>query len=247
VSETLNAAWWGGLAAAALLLGAGIAMTVRLPGRLLGLVLAFGAGVLMSTVAYELVEDALRAELGSPLVALGFAGGAVVFFGGSVVLAGRSRPGMARSTDPGEAQAGGAQIVLGAVLDGIPESVVLGASLVGGAGISVPVLVAVLISNVPEGIGASADMLAAGRSKGSVVRIWLVVVAASAAASALGYALLRDAPPELVASVETFAAGAIIAMLAESMIPEAYQEGGRAVGLATALGFAVSALLSFTR
>ena len=138
------------------------------------------------------------------------------------------------------------QIVLGAVLDGIPESVVLGASLVGGAGVSVPMLVAVLISNVPEGIGASADLLAAGRSRWWVARIWLVVVIASAIAAGLGYTLLRDAPAELVASVETFAAGAIIAMLAESMIPEAYEQGGRAVGLVTAFGFAVSALLSFT-
>jgi ZIP family zinc transporter len=243
--EMLSAAWWGGIAAAALLLGAGIAMRVRLPGRLLGLVLAFGAGVLMSTVAYELVEDALRADLGSPLLALGFAAGAVVFFAGSVALAGRP----ARGGGPAGADAedtGGTQIVLGAVLDGIPESVVLGASLVGGAGISIPVLAAVLISNVPEGIGASADMLAAGRSRWSVVRIWLVVVAASAAAAGLGYALLRDAPAELVASAQTFAAGAIIAMLAESMIPEAYQHGGRAVGLATAFGFAVAALLSFS-
>ncbi len=245
--ELVNAAAWGGIAAAALLLGAAIAMFVRLPARLLGLVLAFGAGVLMSTVAYELVEEALRAELGSPLVALGFASGAVVFFAGSVAIAGRrgARGGRSPSTEGGR-RPGGLQIVLGAVLDGIPESVVLGASLVGGMGISVPVLVAVLISNVPEGIGASADMLAAGRSRRSVTRLWLVVVAASAVAAALGYALLRGAPPEFVATAQTFAAGAIIAMLAESMIPEAYQEGGRAVGLATALGFAVSALLSLS-
>jgi len=107
-------------------------------------------------------------------------------------------------------------------------------------------MVAVLISNVPEGIGASADLLAAGRSRWWVSRIWLVVVVASAVAAGLGYALLRDAPMELVATAETFAAGAIIAMLAESMIPEAYEQGGRAVGLVTAFGFAVSALLSFS-
>jgi ZIP family zinc transporter len=246
--DIANAAAWGGIAAAALLAGAAIAMLVRLPDRLLGLVLAFGAGVLMSAVAYELVEDALRVELGSPLVALGFASGAVVFYGGSVLLAGRRGT---RDAQPpagaGDGQGGGLQIVLGAVLDGIPESVVLGASLVGGAGISVPVLAAVLISNVPEGIGASADMLAAGRSRWAVIRIWLVVVAASALAAGAGYALLRDSSPELVATAQTFAAGALIAMLAESMIPEAYEQGGRAVGLATAFGFAVSALLSFTR
>jgi ZIP family zinc transporter len=243
--DILSAAMWGAIAAGALLLGACIAMFVRLPDRLLGLVMAFGAGVLMSAVAYELVEDALSAHLDSPLVALGFASGAVVFFVGSVVLAGRrGGDGRAAAGDEGGA-AGGLQIVLGAVLDGIPESVVLGASLVGGAGVSVPMLAAVLISNIPEGIGASADLLAAGRSRWSVARLWLIVVGASAIAAALGYALLRDAPMELVATAQTFAAGAIIAMLAESMIPEAYKEGGRAVGLATALGFAVSALLSF--
>lgn len=236
MAETAIATAWGGIAAAALLLGALIAMLVRIPARALGLVLAFGAGVLMSTVAYELVEDALRQDLGSPIVALGFTAGAVVFYGGSVLLSRRGG---------GEGSGGGLQIVLGAVLDGIPESVVLGASLVGGAGISIPVLVAVLVSNVPEGIGASADMRAAGRSSGSIVRIWLVVVVASAIAAGVGYALLRDAPPEIVATAQTFAAGAIIAMLAESMVPEAYDQGGRAVGLATAFGFAVSALLSF--
>jgi|SRR5689334_17157024 ZIP family zinc transporter len=240
--EIANAAAWGGIAAAALLAGAAIAMLFRFPARLLGLVLAFGAGVLMSAVAYELVEDALQADLGSPLVAIGFAAGALVFYIGSVALAG---PRAGRG-DAGSDGSGGLQIVLGAVLDGIPESVVLGASLVGGGGVSVPVLVAVLISNIPEGIGASADMLAAGRSRASVARIWLVVVIASAIAAGLGYALLRDAPPELVATAQTFAAGAIIAMLAESMIPEAYEQGGRAVGLATAFGFAVSALISFS-
>lgn len=246
--EVASAALWGGIAAAALLLGAAIAMVARLPDRLLGLVLGFGAGVLMSTVAYELVEDALRAQLGSPLVAIGFAGGAVAFYAGSVWLARHGRPRSAGdgSQAPADGQGKGLQIVLGSVLDGIPESVVLGASLVGGAGISVPVLVAVLVSNVPEGIGASADMRAAGRPVRSIMGIWLVVVAASAVAAALGYALLRDAPPEAVAATQTFAAGAIIAMLAESMIPDAYEQGGRAVGLATALGFAVAALLSFT-
>lgn len=242
--EIASAAAWGAIAAGALLVGAAIAMLVRLPDRLLGLVLAFGAGVLMSTVAYELIEDALSAGLDSPLLALGFASGALVFFVGSVVLAGREGDD-AGITGRGTGT-GGLQIVLGAVLDGIPESVVLGASLVAGGGISVPVLVAVLISNVPEGIGASADLLGEGRSRWAVTRLWLIVVVASAIAAGLGYAVLRDAPAESVATAQTFAAGAIIAMLAESMIPEAYQQGGRAVGLATALGFALSALVSFS-
>jgi ZIP family zinc transporter len=245
MAEIATAGAWGGIAAAALLLGALIAMVMHPPDRVLGLVLSFGAGALMSAVAYELVGEALGARLGSPLVALGFASGAVVFFAGSVLIAGRHR-GTGSGADPGDdTQTSGLQIVLGAVLDGIPESVVLGASLVAGGGISVPVLVAVLVSNVPEGIAASADLRAGGRPVRSIMSIWLVVVVASIVAAALGYALLADAPPEFVAAAQTFAAGAIIAMLAESMVPEAYERGGRVVGLATAFGFAVSALLSF--
>lgn len=245
MAEIATAGAWGGIAAAALLLGALVALVAHPSDRVLGLVLAFGAGALMSAVAYELVGEALGARLGSPLVALGFASGAVVFFAGSVLIAGRHRAALSGADPRDDTQTSGLQIVLGAVLDGIPESVVLGASLVAGGGVSVPVLVAVLVSNVPEGIAASADLRAGGRTVRSIVSIWAVVVAASTVAAALGYALLADAPPEFVAAAQTFAAGAIIAMLAESMIPEAYDRGGRVVGLATALGFAVSALLSF--
>ncbi len=245
MAEIAAAGAWGGIAAAALLLGALIAMRMRPPDRVLGLVLSFGAGALMSAVAYELVGEALGARLGSPLVALGFASGAIVFFAGSVLIAGRHRGGGSGTDHRDDEQTSGLQIVLGAVLDGIPESVVLGASLVAGGGISVPVLVAVLVSNVPEGIAASADLRAGGRPVRSIVSLWLVVIVASAVAAALGYALLADAPPELVAATQTVAAGAIIAMLAESMIPEAYERGGRVVGLATAFGFGVSAALSF--
>jgi ZIP family zinc transporter len=230
----LEATAWGAIAAASLLLGAFIALATTVSDRTLGLVLAFGAGVLMSAVAYELVEESLG--YGSPLPAAGFAAGALTFFGGSELLARRSGARGERSQ--------GMAIALGAVLDGIPESVVLGLSLVSGS-ISVPILAAVLISNVPEGIGASADMRADGKPASSILRLWLTVVVASGLASGLGYLLLQTAPAEVVASVQMFAAGAIIAMLAESMIPEAYQKGDRIVGLATAFGFAVSALLSY--
>jgi ZIP family zinc transporter len=229
----IEATAWGAIAASSLLLGAVIALVREVQERVLGLVLAFGAGVLMSAVAFELVEDAFG--LGSPLVALGFAAGALTFFIGSEIL---SRQAGAR----GERSEGMA-IVLGAVLDGIPESLVLGLSLLKG-GISVPMLVAVLISNIPEGIGASADLRADGRSAPSILRLWTTVVVASGMAAGLGFVAFENAPPEWVGAVQTFAAGAIIAMLAESMIPEAYEKGGRAVGLATAFGFALSALLS---
>jgi ZIP family zinc transporter len=136
--------------------------------------------------------------------------------------------------------------VLGAVLDGIPESVVLGVSFIGGGAVSVPMLLAVFISNVPEALAASADFERGGISRQRILTLWLLVVLVSGFAAGFGYAVFSQLPLRWISTVEMFAGGAILAMLAESMIPEAYEKGGRAVGLATALGFAVSAILSLT-
>jgi ZIP family zinc transporter len=244
----LEAGLWGFVGASSLLVGAAIAFLVPVSHRVQGLVLAFGAGVLFGAVAYELVEDAVEASVTGYDVGFGFAAGSLVFFGGSVVLErmqtrGDRRPG--RLASRRDARSAGLAIVLGAVLDGIPESVVLGLSLLGGTGVTVPVLVAVFLSNVPEALGATEDLEAGGMSRPRILGLWALVVAASALASALGFVLLGGAPLSLLVAIQAFAAGAILTMLAESMIPEAYEKGGRLVGLATALGFALAAGLSF--
>jgi len=137
--------------------------------------------------------------------------------------------------------------VLGAVLDGIPESIVIGASLLTGGSVSVAVIVAVFLSNVPESLSASADLVSAGWAKGKVLLMWTVVVGASALAAGLGYALLEGASGSWTATIQAFAAGAILTMLADEMIPEGYERAGhrKLVGVATALGFGLAALLSF--
>jgi len=232
----LEAAFWGFIAASSLIAGAVVAFMVRIPDQVLGLILAFGSGVLMSTVAFELVSDSLGDAPRVGLYGLALGAGALTFYLGSVVLARR---------DGGErgSRNQGSTIVLGTILDGIPESVVLGLSLIAGP-VSIPVLVAVFISNVPEALGASADLMAARMRRTRILALWILVALASAAASALGFVLLSGAPKEAVIMVQLYAGGAILAMLSESMAPEAYQKGGRAVGLATALGFAVAATLS---
>ena len=139
----------------------------------------------------------------------------------------------------------GLALVLGAVLDGIPESVVLGLSLLGGQGVGIAVLAAVFISNIPEGLSASADLAAAGLKRPRILGLWVLVVVVSALAAAFGFGVLGKMGPHVVVLLDSFAAGAILAMLAESMIPEAYEQGGRAVGLATTFGFAIAAALSF--
>ena len=234
----LEATFWGLLGASSLIAGALIAFYVRISSRNLGLIMAFGAGVLMSAVAYELVAEALHEGPFAPEYVVAFAGGAIVFFLGSTALDRQASQQSASSQQ-------GAAIVLGAILDGIPESVVLGVSLIGGGLVSVPMLLAVFISNVPESLGASADLIDGGRSRRNVLRLWIAVAVASGIAAGFGYVALNGAPEAWISGVQMFAGGAIIAMLAESMVPEASAKGGRAVGLLTALGFAASAILSF--
>jgi zinc transporter, ZIP family len=241
----VEAGLWGLAAASSLVLGAVVAFVARVPDRVQGLILAFGAGILFGAVAYELVEDAVETSMTGLDVAVGFAAGALVFFAGSVAIDWLSAEvggiGLASRRDP---RSGGLATVLGAVLDGIPESIVLGLSLVPGAGVAFPVLVAIFLSNVPESLSATEDLLAGGFTRVRVVGLWLLVALASAAAAGIGFALLDTAPLSLTVGMQAFAAGAILAMLAESMIPEAYEIGGRPVGLATALGFAVAAYLA---
>jgi ZIP family zinc transporter len=241
----IEAAFWGGLGASALLVGAVVAFTANVPKYVQGLILAFGAGTLIGAVAYELFAEAVRISIGGIDVAIGFGLGATVFYLGSVGidrLSPEHSEGMASKRDP---RTSGLALVLGAVLDGIPESVVLGLSLLAGQGVSVAVLAAVFISNIPEGLSASEDLADAGLQRMRILGVWALVVVVSALAAAFGFGVLGKMGPHVVVLLDSFAAGAILAMLAESMIPEAYEQGGRAVGLATTFGFAIAAALSF--
>jgi zinc transporter, ZIP family len=244
----IEAAIWGAIGASMLLVGAALAFAFDVPAMLRGLVLAFGAGALFGAVAYELFEEAVQLSVRGLDVAIGFGLGATVFYLGSLAID-RLSPEEPEQTDgiPSmrDPRTSGLALVLGAVLDGVPESIVLGLSLLSGEGIGVAVLVAVFISNLPEGLSASEDLSAGGTSRRSILGLWVVVLFASAFASAIGYGVLGQMGPHVVVLLDSFAAGAILAMLAESMIPEAYAQGGRAVGLATTLGFAIAAALSF--
>lgn len=230
---------WALLSASSLLIGALIAFAVRIADRLLGFILAFGAGVLISAVAYELIEEAVAVTADPWAVGAGFALGALVFFAGDVAIDRR----MEGSTGRGH----GLGIVLGAVLDGIPESVVISISLLTGESASVAVIVAVFLSNVPESISASSDLIRDGWPRSKVLLLWVVVVAASTLAAGLGYVALEGASGSWVAAIQAFAAGAILTMLADEMIPQAFEDTDRnkTVGLALAFGFALSAALSF--
>lgn len=224
----LEAAWWGFVGGFALILGAGIALSVRVPGHVVGAVMAFGAGVLISAATFDLTQDAFDAG-GPDAAAGGLAAGALTFFAVSRAIKGGSA----------------VPIVVGAVLDGIPESAAIGISLLDGHGVSAAVVVAVFISNVPESLSSSAE-LRKSRSRGSILALWGVVALVCTLAAALGYGALSDAGGNLIGFVNAFAAGAIITMLADSMIPEAFDQEKRSLvtGLVVTLGFAFAALLS---
>jgi zinc transporter, ZIP family len=236
-----EAGLWGFGAALALVLGAMVGLTGDVPRRIVALAMAFGAGALISALAYDLTEDAF-AHGGAIAVAGGLAAGALVFFTGDQMLhqKGAVRSG-ARMKQVGT---NGPAIVLGALLDGIPESVVLGTTLLAGVGISVPFLAAVFISNVPEGLSAAADLRKEGHRAAWIIGLWVGVAAVSGLASALGYGLLGEMGSSAVPLIQAFAAGAILTMLADTMIPEAFSEGGDLTGLATVFGFATAFLLS---
>ena len=237
----LEAGLWGFAAASALIVGAFIGLLSRVPRQFVALAMAFGSGALISALAFDLTEDAF-AHGGTLPVAGGLAAGALVFFIGNQLL--HRRGGARRGKKVAKAADNGSAIVLGAMLDGIPESVVLGSTLIAGGSIGLPFLAAVAISNVPEALSAAADLRREGHRPPWIIGLWVAVAVVSGIASALGYALLGGMGAGAIPLIQSFAAGAILTMLSDTMIPEAFADGGDLTGLATVFGFATAFLLT---
>ncbi|GAA3601101.1 ZIP family zinc transporter [Kineosporia mesophila] len=225
------------------MLGAAVAWFLRVPQPVVASVMAFGAGVLISALAFDLVDEA-EATGGLTATVLGFLGGAVVYVAANVALARRGARHRKRSGDqqPSEHEQGGsgAAIAIGALLDGIPESVVLGLSLLSGDGVGVAVLFAIFISNLPEGLSSAAGMKQNGRGARYVFGVWIGIAVLSGLAGLLGVLLLQGASPVLIATITAVAAGAILAMVADTMIPEAFERTHLYTGLIATVGFVLA-------
>ncbi|MGY1622511.1 ZIP family metal transporter [Geodermatophilus sp. SYSU D00965] len=239
----LEAGLWGLLGGGALVLGALVAWFVRVPQTVIASVMAFGSGVLISAVAFDLMAEAAETG-GLPATSVGFVGGALAYLAANEALARRGARHRKRSgtqqPSEDEQSGSGAAIAIGALLDGVPESVVLGLGLLGGGSVSASVLAAVFISNVPEGLSSAAGMKANGRSARYVFGVWGGIAVASGLAALVGYAALGGAPPEAIAVITAVAAGAILTMIADTMIPEAFERTRTWTGVITTLGFLVA-------
>jgi zinc transporter, ZIP family len=227
----LEAGLWGLLGQATLIVGSFIALQFAVPRQLIGWITAFGAGTLVAAAAFELSVPAYH-EAGARMTGVWIAIGAVTFFVADRVVAKRAPKGEHASTG----------IALGAVLDGIPESIAIAISLISGATVSGAMVVAVLLSNLPEGMASTPGFVRGGWSKARILALWSGIALAGGIAAAVGYALLGDAPADVLGAIQAFAAGTILTMLASVMMPTAYADGKEPVGLAFVFGFA---LLSF--
>lgn len=215
----------GALAASSLILGALLGIARQWPDKVVGLVLAFGAGALISAVSFDLFEEGRKAG-GGLAVGAGLAIGALTYYAADRMLpSGQAGPALA----------------LGAFLDGIPEQAVLGIGIASGDGVSVGLLAAIFVSNLPEAIGSASTMRERPRR---VIELWIAVAVICTLATVAGFAVADSASGEVLAGVNGFAAGALLVMLIDSMIPEAARKGGGAAGLVTVLGFAVAAALA---
>jgi len=232
---------WGALAASSLVIGAALSFARHWSPRQIGYVLAFGAGALISAVSFELAQEGIAVD--ATLTGVGLGVGALTYYLLDGLIARRMSTGRGRQGRP-EGSGSGTALALGAFLDGIPEQLVLGINIAAGAGVGVSLLLAIFVSNLPEALGSATDMSEAKRPREAILRLWALVAATCALATVVGYLAADAVSGDAKAAIDGFAAGALLVMLIDSMIPDARSEAGRSAGLVTVLGFALAAGLS---
>jgi ZIP family zinc transporter len=222
-------------ASAALPLGALIGARFALPKKVIAMALGFAAGALISAVAFELFDDAY-VHGGAWAAGISFLAGATVFVLVDSWLERRRK----RQTRGGSAV--GFALLAAVTLDGVPENLAMGVSLIEGGGLAL--LVAIFASNLPEALVGAEKMKEAGIPAGRAILIWTGAAVLLAAAVVAGYLALDGVSGRTLAIPLGFAAGAVLASLADTVMPEAFAEGGITVAYATALGFLLSYLLA---
>ena len=244
LSSMLMSGIWGFVAGSALLLGAFLGYFFRIPQRVVASIMAFGAGVLMSAISFELLDEAYSFA-GLEYVVSGFLLGAIIFTVINVYLAHKGGKHRKRSFKPENGiESSGMAIAAGSVIDGIPESIAIGLTMLAGGIVSFATLVAIFLSNIPEGLSSSVGMKNEGWKPHKIFGLWLGIAIITSISSFIGYTVFGQLPVQITAFTLAVAAGGILAMLVDTMIPEAFSQTHNLAGMVTVVGFAISFLLS---
>lgn len=232
---------WGGISGSAVLVGAIAALFLSIPKKIIGYIMAFGTGVLIGAASYELLGDAVH-NGGITSTSIGFVTGAAVFTLFDYLVSKRGASHRKRS-EKKAVESAGIAIFIGTLIDAIPESIMIGSSLLGNQSVSFLLVIAIFISNIPEGLSSTVGMKNSGYSKAKILFLWISVLLISSFASWAGYFFLDGASDAFMSGIAAFAGGGIIAMIASTMMPEAYEDSGPTTGLIAALGLLASLLL----
>ncbi|MGO9612811.1 MAG: ZIP family metal transporter [Dissulfurispiraceae bacterium] len=227
------------MATSSLIVGGLIATSFSLSRRTLGIIMAFGAGTLISAISYELIFEAVKLAKGTGFPAFGLFSGAFTFFFADTLIE-KLGTGNPMAIEGSQSSKLITPMVLAIILDVIPETIVIGLGIFEGGTVSLAMLVAVFISNLPEAIAGTTGMKASGWNRGKIIFFWLFIALVCAGSTLAGYNLFSNASEHWLAFIQAFAGGAILMMLANSMMPEAYEHGGKLAGVFTVLGFFVS-------
>lgn len=237
----IQAALWGAFAGSSILIGALLGLYTTLPKKVTGLIMSFGTGVLLGAASFELLTEAVD-QGGLIATSIGFLTGALIFTISELFIS--NRGGKDRKRSKKSESSSGLSIFIGTIIDAIPESIIIGVSLLNKGSVSYLMVIAVFISNFPEGLSSTVGLKKDGYSKRTILIMWLIVVLLASVSSLLGFTFLQNTSVAIISFISAFAAGGIISMVASTMMPEAFEEGGAIVGLIASLGLLSSLFLA---